>query len=1552
MAIKVQGTEVISDSKYGQFQTVNPGAYTTANRPSNPNEGDVIFDTDLDKLVFWNGTEWVAGGGGGAEPGIISAPTLIANNEYPVATLTATEATFVNATRTPDSSYSPWFKDDVQITGATGLTYTATTPGLYKYQERWVGDDGSEVFPKAELTIKQPTIAKPTVLAPANGAGVGDDVTYYPETSSIDSVTSTTTAGSIFDTGFQTGFSYSNGSRTATQNSSGGIGRLLKVIGNISTSTGLSEKTSWKIDSYGSAYSGFGYVLDNQNSGMGYLGITESIGFLMNSLGSFSVYSNSAQTGGSVTTNNNSVFTTQYDFDKRVVYLWVDSAYVGEYSWVPSSGNIRPAIGTNSSGTQTLTSVDVNSFTLSFSDNKAYDSVTGDERATIDEAFTAGTVIKGDGSGPAVDAKFSTNVWTGSGTQDNSQLAAFDFSNKWMIWWKNQRKSSANVISSSVFPKTTSEYAALYSQGNSKLITSQGPIDITGSTYTYQGSTNDKGDSLVTWAFKGDGGFLDIQTYNNTAGSQQTFSHNLGMAPGFVMTKSLDEDNNWYCYHKSLGLDKVIYLNLDQSAGSSGDGTPIWDSTDNQFTTMASGQVNGSHVAFLFADNPDGGIKCGDYESQDAPLEVNVGFKPGWVLIKCVDEDGVGYGWAIFDNRRDGMLSPNTTGEETGVGVLEFTDTGFKLPGNESTVNERPDGQTYTYIYVAIAESVAPSDLRGFSTALYSGTGTTRSINTDIDHTNKSLVWIKHRQNSDETFAVHNLWDTERSPASGYSTYPYISSSNSLGQIQNTEGVQELLNGRFNLKGGATLNNDSNASYIAWSFRAAPGFMDIVKYKGTGVKRTVPHNLESVPGMMIMKNIDSDNPWWVVYHKELPGELLYLNSTLGRQTAGDMWGNTAPTATEFTVGGTTNNNDNEKEHIAYLFADTPGKIKCGKFQGDPNQILITCGFKPAWVLIKCDATENWSITDKFTTPKFLRPNNADADNSNGGVTFEATGFRTGTWGETGSTSNDYVYVAIAEDVQVPSIPPSATLIEDANKDAKTMSLGNVKGNWVEGMTAVGQTELTQSAPDPDSLKFVGSVPAASNGAISTWGDATWSVKDKDTDVVQTETKAITAGQTQTLDAGNDITLSVGATYDVTVTYASPDASGPATSDPNTFKTASPIGSWTAIDSAAITGGEWYGVKYGNSKFMAISGGGSKQCAISSDGESWNEALSSGLSGIYRCLTYGNSKWAAGGRYSDGSGYIIASSTDDGNSWFTTNVDVNPRDICYGTGKRYVFVGAMGFSARAANLMYSSDAQTWAYGNTSDVDASTWKSIEWYGVTYGESVGRYVAVSYSNADPYTAYSSDGVSWNVIQQNGVNGFGAVGYGNGRYVAVCTGGSFFYYSDDGINWTPVDNNTVTYYTCVEYSNGMWIASSAYGTKGVVYSVDNGETWIRDNGSYSVIDTNCWDIAASTEKFIISGESKLYKSNIGTSTFNAVYYDINNLTTITGDQIAQRYGILPDSDAAQSLGFMSLTEQPTYAVSGYELQDDGRYKPLRDYTFELTVATSGVDTFHSEDP
>ena len=60
MAIQINGVTAITDAEKGTFNRLNVGTYTTANRPSNPSEGDMIFDSDTKEFLVWNGQEWVS----------------------------------------------------------------------------------------------------------------------------------------------------------------------------------------------------------------------------------------------------------------------------------------------------------------------------------------------------------------------------------------------------------------------------------------------------------------------------------------------------------------------------------------------------------------------------------------------------------------------------------------------------------------------------------------------------------------------------------------------------------------------------------------------------------------------------------------------------------------------------------------------------------------------------------------------------------------------------------------------------------------------------------------------------------------------------------------------------------------------------------------------------------------------------------------------------------------------------------------------------------------------------------------------------------------------------------------------------------------------------------------------------------------------------------------------------------------------------------------------------------------------------------------------------
>ena len=169
----------------------------------------------------------------------------------------------------------------------------------------------------------------------------------------------------------------------------------------------------------------------------------------------------------------------------------------------------------------------------------------------------------------------------------------------------------------------------------------------------------------------------------------------------------------------------------------------------------------------------------------------------------------------------------------------------------------------------------------------------------------------------------------------------------------------------------------SFTSGINWMFRRAPGFFDIVAFEGTGVARTLNHNLAAIPEFVIVKNRENSSYGWSVYVSHLSSprdKAMYLNDTMAAQTntAGTFWGNSDFTSTQISLGSYANTNHSGIGMIAYLFASLDGISKIGTYSGTGSNIDVDCGFSAGarFVLIKRTDTEisgatgtNWYLFD-------------------------------------------------------------------------------------------------------------------------------------------------------------------------------------------------------------------------------------------------------------------------------------------------------------------------------------------------------------------------------------------------------------------------------------------------------------------------------------------------------------------------------------------------------------------------------------------------------------
>lgn len=319
-----------------------------------------------------------------------------------------------------------------------------------------------------------------------------------------------------------------------------------------------------------------------------------------------------------------------------------------------------------------------------------------------------------------------------------------------------------------------------------------------------------------------------------------------------------------------------------------------------------------------------------------------------------------------------------------------------------------------------------------FSAYTYTGTANTRTIATGINLLdNDGLIILKNR-----TSALANSWyDTVRGASKR------LSSSSTVAEVTHGAniGLTAFTNSGFQLMSNYAGENSSNESIVAWTFRKAPKFFDVVTYTGTGVTRTVSHDLGVVPGMIVIKKLDG-NSGFQVYHRSAGEDAYLLLNGNDAVTAGTTWNGTAPTSTRFTLNATTLYNQAGSSYVAYLFAhdESPnGLIQCGTYTGNGSTAgpTITLGWEPQLVLIKrTDSTGDWYLYDTArgmpdgSGDLSLKPNTTAAEVSGTVIDPMATGFQITTTVSDGNASGGtYLYMAIRRSNKPPTSGTSVFL---------------------------------------------------------------------------------------------------------------------------------------------------------------------------------------------------------------------------------------------------------------------------------------------------------------------------------------------------------------------------------------------------------------------------------------------------------------------------------------------------------------------------------------------
>jgi len=619
---------------------------------------------------------------------------------------------------------------------------------------------------------------------------------------------------------------------------------------------------------------------------------------------------------------------------------------------------------------------------------------------------------------------FSTYLYNGTGSAQTI-TNGIDLSGKGgMVWTKSRNNAQNHIINDTVrgAGKQLIPNSTLFQQSESTALTS---FNANGFSLGTKSDVNDASNTYASWTFREQPKFFDVVTYTGNGSAPRDIPHSLASSPGFIVIKRTDSTGDWWAWHRSIA-NKNIYLNYTDAADSgtnpmiSGVSSTTFTLATNQNATM---NINGAtYVAYLFAHNAggfgltgtDNVISCGSFTTDGSGnATVNLGYEPQWILSKSI---GTG-NWNIGDVMRGmsqtevAFLDPNRSAAEnvsSGAPYLTPTATGF-------TTTSYWASETRIYIAIRRGPMKVPTDATKVFSPLTSSASTGTPLTTGFP---LDLQIAKYRTSASGPVATDRL----RGVNSTSSTPLVPTLLTTSASAEDTQSSVSLMVGNT---GFQIASNWDGTSSIFWNFGRAPSFMDVVCYTGTGSARTVSHNLQAVPELMIIRRRTPSGGEWYVYNATVgPTKTLFLNGTSVPSTISQVFNDTAPTSSVFTVGSYAETNGSGSSMLAYLFATCAGVSKVGSYTGNGSTQAISCGFTGGarFVLIKrTDASGGWYVYDTargmtLLTDPYLFLNSTAAEAATlGSVTTTTGGFTVDAsiLAAINTNAASYIFLAIA-----------------------------------------------------------------------------------------------------------------------------------------------------------------------------------------------------------------------------------------------------------------------------------------------------------------------------------------------------------------------------------------------------------------------------------------------------------------------------------------------------------------------------------------------------------
>jgi len=408
--------------------------------------------------------------------------------------------------------------------------------------------------------------------------------------------------------------------------------------------------------------------------------------------------------------------------------------------------------------------------------------------------------------------------------------------------------------------------------------------------------------------------------------------------------------------------------------------------------------------AHKFGENEDQSlIKCGAYDGA-SDINVAIGFEPQFLFIKAyTTNSNSNCDWLMIDsmrgftanNEHEKPLRANTNNSEGSYDNLHPTVTsksfgeggilGFRGTGGYDNSSNSGNGP---YIYIAIRRpdgyvgkpAEAATDV--FNATLGNGSSTIPSL--------PSAFPVDYCLYKD--FGTATWGSTARLTGLAYM------------KTNSTDAEAQAVEHQWDSHVGCHAATWLTSNDIGYLWKRHPGF-DLVTHDGNGVAgRQIPHSLNAIP-QMIWSKPRSNGDHWKVYHIGLNGgtnpEQWFINlNDYGAQNQGSgagaqIWNNTAPTSTHFSVGTDNGTNKSGWTYEVILFSSVAGISKVGHYAGTGSAgNAQNIGFQPRFLMIKrSNFSEDWFVFDSVSGfDKYMLLNSTQQRNTQTFVNVSPTGF--------------------------------------------------------------------------------------------------------------------------------------------------------------------------------------------------------------------------------------------------------------------------------------------------------------------------------------------------------------------------------------------------------------------------------------------------------------------------------------------------------------------------------------------------------------------------------